>query len=360
MDHTLAAPLAFHPGATLFFRNLLDGDEDEYALIDHACADARRASREPDAVSTQADAGDWWHREAGRPIVSANVASVPDFSLASNAIHRSLGQSSLGMRQPDAARLTAQAHVRARHEARDLRDGSLEDTHRRIAGLTAAPALAARKVRLRWGQFQDMVDRNPLARPIDVVLAATMLVVFAPLMALVALVVWAVDPGPVIFAHRRVGHGGRSFPCYKFRSMYVGAEQRLQAILAEDPELRAQWERDHKLPDDPRVTRIGRILRATSLDELPQLVNVLRGDMSLVGPRPIVKAETRRYGRYLRHYLAVRPGLTGLWQVSGRSETTYRRRVAADVHYTRRRTFGFDIRILAATLPAVLAGKGSC
>lgn len=225
----------------------------------------------------------------------------------------------------------------------------------------AAPRPAGQRTRLLWDSGENLSrPQHPLSRPVDVMLAAAMIIFFAPLFALVAIAIFVADPGPVLFAHRRVGRNGRSFPCLKFRSMYVGAEQRLEAILKGDPALRAVWEREHKLPDDPRITRIGKFLRVTSLDELPQLFNVLKGEMSLVGPRPIVLAEVSRYGRYIRHYYAVRPGLTGLWQVSGRSSTTYRRRVAADVKYARIRSFSTDIRILAATIPAVVSGRGSC
>ncbi|PNU04795.1 sugar transferase [Novosphingobium guangzhouense] len=201
---------------------------------------------------------------------------------------------------------------------------------------------------------------NVLSRPIDIALSLALLVLFLPVLILIAMAVWLDDRGPVIFAQRRVGRNGRMFRCLKFRSMRVDAQQVLGAMLREDAALRALWERDHKLPRDPRITRLGRYLRLTSLDELPQLVNVLRGDMSIVGPRPIVEAEVPRYGRYIHHYYAVRPGLTGLWQVSGRSSVTYRRRVAADVTYIRARTLTFDARILFATIPAVVLGRGSC
>lgn len=196
-------------------------------------------------------------------------------------------------------------------------------------------------------------------RVLDVCISIALLVFLAPLMALIALAVFVFDPGPVIFAHRRLGQSGTPFYCYKFRSMYLGAEQRLQSVLAADPARRAEWIRDQKLSDDPRVTRIGSVLRITSLDELPQLVNVLKGEMSLVGPRPIVQAEVVRYGRFIAAYYSVKPGLTGLWQVTGRSNTTYRRRVASDVFYARSKSMVLDLRILAATVPAVIAARGS-
>jgi exopolysaccharide production protein ExoY len=198
------------------------------------------------------------------------------------------------------------------------------------------------------------------SRLLDVVIAALLLVLLFPVMMLVAVIIYLVDPGPVIFAHQRIGRDGKAFPCLKFRSMYVGAEQRLKNILDADPVLRQQWERDHKLAVDPRITKIGKFLRVTSLDELPQLFNVLIGDMSMVGPRPIVAGEINRYGRFIVFYYSVRPGLTGLWQVSGRSSTSYRRRVASDVLYARTKSLGFDLKIMAATVPAVLAGQGSC
>lgn len=194
---------------------------------------------------------------------------------------------------------------------------------------------------------------------INFILAGLMLVFFAPLMLAVALAVFVQDGGPAFFAHKRLGRGGRRFAVLKFRSMATDAQARLDHLLATDADARAEWERDHKLRNDPRITRLGEMLRRSSLDELPQLINVLQGDMSLVGPRPIVDAEARRYGHYIRDYLAVRPGITGLWQVSGRNDTSYRRRVALDVVYSRRKSLMMDIRILLMTIPAVLLRRGS-
>lgn len=231
---------------------------------------------------------------------------------------------------------------------------------------TAASTLAnslgsAAVLKSRWDCWESLArPDNVLSRPMDVAIALVMIALFLPLFALVATAIWLDDRGPIIFGHRRIGRNGRRFSCYKFRSMQVDAEARLERMLRDDPVLKAQWDLDQKLAVDPRVTRIGRFLRVTSLDELPQLFNVLAGDMSIVGPRPIVRAEIGRYGRYIHHYLAVRPGLTGLWQVSGRSSVTYRRRVAADIKYARSRTLYGDVAILAATIPAVAAGRGSC
>ncbi|MBW4329923.1 sugar transferase [Stakelama sp. CBK3Z-3] len=196
-------------------------------------------------------------------------------------------------------------------------------------------------------------------RVIDVLVSVIAIIFFAPLMVIIALLVFAADPGPVLFAHKRIGRGGREFPCLKFRSMAVDADERLRELLRIDATAREEWARDHKLRNDPRITGIGGFLRKSSLDELPQLFNVLRGDMSLVGPRPIVHAEAERYGRYLIDYCAVRPGITGLWQVSGRNDVTYRRRVAMDVTYSRKRSTKMNLRILAITVPSVVLAKGS-
>ena len=196
-------------------------------------------------------------------------------------------------------------------------------------------------------------------RLFDLSIALVVLPLLLPLMLAVAFLVSAQDRGPIVFAHLRVGRGGRMFRCWKFRSMVVDAEARLQQVLDTSPAAREEWDRDHKLRDDPRITRLGRFLRSSSLDELPQFYNVLVGEMSIVGPRPIVRAEISRYGRRFDDYCRVRPGITGLWQVSGRNDTSYRRRVAIDSHYARGKSVVGDIAILARTVPAVLARKGS-
>ncbi|MDE2412540.1 MAG: sugar transferase [Sphingomonadales bacterium] len=219
--------------------------------------------------------------------------------------------------------------------------------------LITAPANDGLRTRTRGGLIE-------LQRLADVVCALVLIVVLAPVLVVVALLVLVTDPGPVLFTHWRLGRDGRPFGCLKFRTMRTDAEAILPQLLIADPALREEWERDHKLAVDPRVTPLGRFLRLSSLDELPQLFNLLRGDMTLVGPRPIVATELHHYGRYAAHYFSVRPGLTGLWQVSGRSSTTYRRRVAADVYYVRSKSWLLDTRILLCTLPAVLAAEGSC
>jgi exopolysaccharide production protein ExoY len=197
-------------------------------------------------------------------------------------------------------------------------------------------------------------------RVLDITVAVLMLVLLLPVMALAAACVALSSPGPVIFKQIRVGMKGQAFGCYKFRSMRIDAEQHLTRLLEEKPKLRNEWISNHKLNRDPRITAIGRILRHSSIDELPQLINVIRGDMSLVGPRPIVHSEMLKYGRYLTSYFSVRPGLTGLWQVTGRNNSSYRRRVAADVLYTRSKSLWLDLKILLLTIPAVLTGRGSC
>jgi exopolysaccharide production protein ExoY len=189
--------------------------------------------------------------------------------------------------------------------------------------------------------------------------ASLALIFFSPFLVLTALALALENDGPVIFRHRRVGLGGRRFEVLKFRSMHVDADRILAKHLRDNPAAAAEWARDQKLKDDPRITPLGRFLRKSSLDELPQLINVLVGDMSIVGPRPIVDAEIVRYGRCFRHYCRVRPGITGIWQVSGRNDVSYRRRVAMDALYSRRKNAILDLRLMLATVPAVLSRKGS-
>ncbi len=201
---------------------------------------------------------------------------------------------------------------------------------------------------------------TPLAkRAMDIAIAAAALVVAAPFFLVVSLLVRA-DGGSAFYAHQRVGRGGRLFGCLKFRSMVADSQARLEALLASDPAAREEWETTRKLRRDPRITRIGHFLRATSLDELPQLINVLRGDMSIVGPRPVTADELDSfYGAAAAHYLTVRPGITGLWQVSGRSETSYDQRVALDVAYVSQPSLLADLRILLKTPVAVLSRRGA-
>jgi len=196
-------------------------------------------------------------------------------------------------------------------------------------------------------------------RFLDVAIAVSALLILAPVMVAIYLAIKMSDRGPALFKQERIGLGGQTFGCFKFRSMVLNADEALLQHLASNAEARLEWERDHKLTDDPRVTQIGRFLRKTSLDELPQLLNVLVGDMSVVGPRPIVRAEMVRYGEKFRHYRSVRPGLTGLWQISGRSDCSYPERVALDARYVEEWSLKTDVAILLKTVPAVLKQQGS-
>lgn len=185
---------------------------------------------------------------------------------------------------------------------------------------------------------------------VDPTTALLLIVLLAPLFGLIALLVWRQSGLPILFRQERWGAGGRRFVCYKFRTMEIGAEARLQDVLGKSAEARAQWRRFAKLKSDPRITRIGHLLRRTSLDELPQLWNVVIGDMSLVGARPIAVGEERLWGKHFKHYLAAKPGLTGPWQVYYRNSADYRRRMVLQRHYVARWTPLVDIRILARTL----------
>jgi len=174
-----------------------------------------------------------------------------------------------------------------------------------------------------------------------------------------AVVMYLSDPGKLLFVHNRIGHRGQTFGCLKFRTMKANGDEILREHLARSHVARREWAESQKLRNDPRITRIGSIVRKLSLDEFPQLVNVLRGEMSLVGPRPIVEAEVHRYGRFFEHYCMVKPGLTGLWQISGRSDTSYRQRVELDVEYVSRKGLLFDALLVLKTVPAVLFARGS-
>ena len=195
-------------------------------------------------------------------------------------------------------------------------------------------------------------------RAIDVIGSVFLLIAVSPLLILISLLV-ALDGGPVLFRHARVGRNGRYFYCLKFRTMMLGAEQCLKEYLEHHPNAQSQWQSACKLDFDPRITPVGQFLRSSSLDELPQLFNILRGDMSLVGPRPITNDELNRYGDSIEHYLAVRPGLTGPWQISGRNDVAYADRVALDRNYVHRLSIIDDVMILLRTPAAVFSRKGA-
>ncbi|MFM7269340.1 MAG: sugar transferase [Cyanobium sp.] len=193
-----------------------------------------------------------------------------------------------------------------------------------------------------------------LKRGGDIIFALAFLTLGAPLLVALAVMVKLSSRGPVFYVQQRVGRDYRSFGCIKFRTMRRDADRILSRLLAESPDLQEEFRNDFKLRNDPRITRLGRFLRRSSLDELPQFVNVLRGEMSLVGPRPIVRQELPRYGDRMEEVLAVRPGLTGLWQVSGRNNLSYAERVALDLRYARHRSFWMDLQIIARTIGVIL------
>jgi exopolysaccharide production protein ExoY len=196
-------------------------------------------------------------------------------------------------------------------------------------------------------------------RTIDIVLALSGIVLLAPLLFICFVLTIATSPGPALFRHRRVGFKGEYFDCLKFRTMAADSQERLSQLLQTDPEAAAEWTANRKLRHDPRVTFIGEIMRKSSLDELPQLFNVLKGDMSIVGPRPVTEEELERYDISVSAYLACRPGITGLWQVSGRSTTTYSKRVACDAYYAHNWSLALDIKILIVTIPSLLVADGA-
>jgi exopolysaccharide production protein ExoY len=202
-------------------------------------------------------------------------------------------------------------------------------------------------------------QQSPLKRAMDLILAVPVAIFIAPFFLMIFALLKIMDPGPVLFVQRRCGANGRTFECYKFRTMRVDAQERLEQLLASDPAAAAEWATFQKLRNDPRVTLIGKILRKSSLDELPQLFNILRGDMSIVGPRPITSAEIHRYGSKFHFYTAVRPGVVGLWQVNGRNSLTYDQRVAMDIDYVVNWSIWEDVKIVAKAIPVVLFARGA-
>lgn len=235
-----------------------------------------------------------------------------------------------------------------------------------IPAMEGLPVVGLRQHHFFSHDVVMLVSRNNLARPFsrilkaafDHVLAMVLLILLAPLLLALSVMV-RLDGGPAFYRHRRIGAGGRNFDCIKFRTMLLDSDRVLRRVLDDDPAAAEEWAATHKLRDDPRVTRLGQFLRRSSLDELPQLLNVLRGEMSLVGPRPIVQAEVARYADDIDYYYETKPGLTGLWQVSGRSDTSYASRVRLDVWYVRNWTLWHDIAILLKTIPAVFMQRGA-
>ena len=214
-------------------------------------------------------------------------------------------------------------------------------------------------VRPQVSGTEQLFRYRVIKRAVDVAMVLFLCVVLSPLLVVIAMAVWITSPGPVLFSHRRIRRHGEFFTMWKFRTMCMNSGEVLERYLMAHPEARSEWRATHKLKCDPRVTRVGRFLRRTSLDELPQLWNVLNGTMSLVGPRPIVAAEVEKYGEYFWDYCAVKPGVTGLWQVSGRSELTYPQRVELDRHYAQNWSLGADAKILMRTCSCVVNRDGA-
>ena len=207
-------------------------------------------------------------------------------------------------------------------------------------------------------RLEQRIRGAVLCRIFDVVASGIAIISAMPLFILISLAILLKTGGPILFVHHRVGRNGKLFPCLKFCSMVVNSRQVLQTLLAESEDARREWARDQKLRNDPRVTALGRMLRRTSLDELPQLLNVFIGQMSIVGPRPITQAEIVRYGPRFTAYCSVRPGLTGLWQVSGRNDVPYNTRVRLDAFYAKRKSLGYDLMICIRTARAIISSRG--
>ncbi|MDY5684037.1 MAG: undecaprenyl-phosphate galactose phosphotransferase WbaP [Treponema sp.] len=196
-------------------------------------------------------------------------------------------------------------------------------------------------------------------RLIDILIIVCASPFVLPVTLIIAILVKLTSKGPVFYGHKRVGKNGKEIKCWKFRSMVTNADQMLEKILAEHPDMRKEWERDRKFTNDPRVTKLGKILRKTSLDELPQLWNILCGEMSFVGPRPVTESELDRYGKYSQFILSVQPGLSGMWQISGRSDTGYEERITLDTYYIQNWSVWIDIWIIIKTFWVVIKGKGA-
>ncbi len=318
----------------------------------------------------------WW----GYP-----VAIVGEARTARRIVETLEGQPELGLKpvavfdDPErAARLTDRGHTGVRHVILDMAEmprhvalSFLNHCSDVFPNVIVVPDLAG--FSSLWVETRDMSGvlglevhqrlllpgARMIKRALDLAFVIAGGVAVLPLVAVIAAAIKLNSPGPVLYGQRRQGRGGRDFIAWKFRSMVANASQVLEEHLKADPELRKEWLETQKLRRDPRITRVGRFLRRTSLDELPQLWNVLRGEMSLVGPRPIVANEIARYGGDFALYKKVRPGLTGMWQVSGRSLLTYEQRIEHDAYYIRNWSPWLDLYILARTVTAVLLARGA-
>lgn len=208
--------------------------------------------------------------------------------------------------------------------------------------------------------FRCKVRHIPKKRIFDLLFSLAVLILGSPLFFLIAVAIRLSSKGQVIYSHERVGRGGKCFQCYKFRTMYPDADQRLEKLLLENPRLEEEWKKRRKLKNDPRVTPIGVFLRKSSLDELPQFWNVIKGDLSVVGPRPVVIDEIRDYyGAKAKKILAIRPGITGIWQVSGRSDQNYENRITLDEQYVDSQSFMLDLKLILKTIPGIFSFKGA-
>lgn len=195
-----------------------------------------------------------------------------------------------------------------------------------------------------------------IKRIADIFCSAIAIILLSPLFIIISIAIKATSEGPVIFVHKRVGKNGKEIGIYKFRSMVVNAEALIEKFT---PEQKEEFQKNFKLENDPRITKIGKFLRKTSLDELPQLFNILKGDLSIVGPRPVMEVETEIYGKYKDMLLSVKPGLTGFWAANGRSDTSYKKRRAMEIYYVKNRSLLFDIKIIFKTIISVFTGKGA-
>lgn len=208
--------------------------------------------------------------------------------------------------------------------------------------------------------FNAEIKHLPLKRVFDIAFSLLVMIIGFPVFFLVALIVGLTSRGNLIYSHLRVGRGGVLFKCYKFRTMYKDADVRLKAILAACPNKQKEWKEKYKLKNDPRITPIGNFLRKTSLDELPQFWNVLKGDLSIVGPRPVVEEEIHQYfGEKAQKILSIRPGLTGLWQIYGRSNTSYDKRIKLDEEYVDHQSLPLDIKLILKTIPVMICRRGA-
>lgn len=230
------------------------------------------------------------------------------------------------------------------------------DELRRTRDITVSPG----DVTISKNRLVNRPLQKIMKRALDISAALAFLILFSPLLLGVSVLLLIAQGRPILFKHRRVGRDGRAFDCFKFRTMVNDARHVLEEHLAANPAARREWEATQKLKEDPRITPLGRVMRQLSVDELPQFLNVAMGEMSLVGPRPIVSSEARFYGSHIGAYYSVRPGITGPWQVGGRSNASYERRVQFDVDYAHNWSLGRDVFILLKTIPAVLSQSGSC